>query len=271
MSENGGWELTGRPSLIKMFATPILSLLACGEEVSAQQPPIRTVCTAADLKGDFVAQPQGILTAGPFAGPFSATGVVHFDGKGAFTGVATTSFFGHVIYPFPADGTYTVTPDCFVSIVEEVLHIRFVGFFSSSRNEVLMVEPDADSITANTLHRIVDLSCANASLSGNWVLNGTGTYVRNGHRTAQAQRINFDGAGNMTGTRYSSVEGKFSNTTLVGTYAMNRDCTFLGRATDALGNVDLWFGTLFNEGEQIKYNYREDGLVFAGQGRTSLN
>jgi hypothetical protein len=247
--------------------------LGCVAALQAQglEPTTKTVCTLADMKGDFATQPIGILTEGPFAGPFAATGVIHFDGNGKFTGIATSSFLGHVIYPFHADGVYTITPDCFFSLVEETLHIGFIGFLSTTKNEVQMLEPDAGSITTNTLRRLVNLTCTNASLSGNWVLNGSGTNIRNGDHLAELQRVNFDGKGTMIGTLHTSVEGVLSKTVLSGTYTMLSDCTILGRTIDTLGRVRHWYGVIFNSGEQMIYNYSDDGQVFAGQGRTSLN
>ena len=255
-----------------LIFTIVLLSSVVGLQGQGKEPTTTTVCTLADMKGDFATQPIGILTGGPFAGPFSATGVIHFDGAGKFTGIATSSFFGHVIYPFHADGVYTITPDCFFSLVEETLHIGFIGFLSVTKNEVQMLEPDAGSITTNTLKRQLNLvPCTDAKLSGNWVLNGSGLNVRNGNALAEVQRLNFDGKGTLIGTFHKSVQGVLSKTSLAGTYTMLPDCTFQTREIDAEGNVRHRYGVLFNNGEQMIYNYSEDGQVFNGQGRTSLN
>ena len=73
---------------MKVVITLIMSL-AGAAAVQAPKPATQTVCTLADLAGDFA---QGFLTRGPFAGPFAATGVIHFYGNGGFTGIAASSF-----------------------------------------------------------------------------------------------------------------------------------------------------------------------------------
>ena len=70
---------------------------------------------------------------------------------------------------------------------------------------------------------------------------------------------------NTTGTVYSSTQGALASTTITGTYTVNTDCTILGREVDTLGNVYHWFAVLFNNGEQLIYNYSDDGhVVLAG-------
>lgn len=39
------------------------------------------------LGGDFVTQPQGVLTGGTLARPFAATGLIPLDSNGGFTGI----------------------------------------------------------------------------------------------------------------------------------------------------------------------------------------
>src|SRR5260221_14134358 len=99
---------------MKIRNIPVLLALVCWLTV----PTVWAQCSVGDMKGDFATQPQGILTAGPFAGPFAATGVIHFDGAGRFTGVASSSFIGTVTFLFFPELKYGETSSCFVTLME---------------------------------------------------------------------------------------------------------------------------------------------------------
>ena len=228
-------------------------------------------CSVADMKGDFATQPQGILTEGPFAGPFAATGVIHFDGAGKFSGVATSSFNGGVIFPFDAVGNYGVTPDCFVTILETTLQIAFEGFLSNTKNEVVLFQPDPGAITVNTLRRQLISNCTDVSLKDTYAIQAAGSNIITGGKFAQNGRIKFDGAGKFTGVTASSVNGAILRTPITGTYRVDQECNFLARFTDKDGVVSHIFGTLFEAGTQFIFIYSEDGLVVSGQGRRAVD
>lgn len=228
-------------------------------------------CSVADMKGDFATQPIGILTEGPFAGPFAATGVIHFDGAGRFSGVATSSFNGGVIFPFEAVGDYGVTPDCFVTILETTLRIAFEGFLSNTKNEVTLFQPDPGAITVNTLRRVLIPNCTTSSLKDTYAIQATGSNIITGGRFAQNGRVKFDGAGNFTGVTASSIQGAIVRTPITGTYSVDHECNFKARFTDKDGVVSHIFGTLFDAGVQFIFIYSEDGLVVSGQGRRAVD
>lgn len=248
-----------------MKAGSILALLPL---ILLGVPSLQAQCTVADMKGDFATQPQGTLTAGPFAGPFAATGVIHFDGAGKFTGVATSSFNGTVIYPFFAEGDYGVTPDCLVTILETTLRIGFEGYMSSTKNEVTLVQPDDGAITTNTLRRIqMPGGCSDASLNGVWTFQANGANIATSARVSQSARITFDGNGTFRGNTAGSIEGVFSRSIISGTVQVFPDCTFLWKYTDQSGTGTLLWGTFLGAGDQFIMIYSVDGVVITGTGR----
>src|SRR5258707_772256 len=66
-------------------------------------------------------------------------------------------------------------------------------------------------------------SCSNRSLKGSYGLYGSGTVIGVGP-TALIARFTFDGAGNLTGTVASKVNGNNASFTLTGTYVVDEDC-----------------------------------------------
>ena len=226
-------------------------------------------CTAADMKGDFATQPQGFFTLGPVAGPFAANGVIHFDGVGKFTGVATSSFNGGIIYPFDAVGTYTVGADCRVVVFETTLSITFEGYFANNKNEVVLFQPDRAAVTVNILRRqnLTPGDCIPAKLRDTWAIQAAGDIIETGGRFAQNGRLTFDGTGGLTGLTNSSINGQIARETVRGTYRVDAECNFSARFVNTKGVEASIFGTLFDAGNQFIFIYSDNGLVVTGFGK----
>jgi hypothetical protein len=223
------------------------------------------------MTGSFATQPQGSLTIGPFAGPFSATGIIHFDGSGRFEGVATSSFNGSVIFPFDAVGTYSVSPDCVLTIFEETLRIAFEGYLTNGKNEAVLFQPQDTAITTNVLRRLLLPSCNNATLNSNWTIQATGSSIITGESFAQNGRFRFDGNGNFAGVTASSFGGVIVHDNISGTYQMGADCNFKARYANNVGQVANFFGTMFGDGREFLFIYSNDGLVITGEALRSVD
>jgi hypothetical protein len=234
--------------------------------IQAQSP-----CTKADLKGDFATQPIGFLTTGPYAGPFAGTGLIRFDGEGRFQGVATSSFNGTIVFPFNAIGNFTVSPDCFVTIFDQVLQIAFEGYFSRNKERLFFFQPQEFTVTTNILHRLHISSCTDESLRGRWVIQASGGSIITGGRLAQIGALHFDGVGGVRGQLGSSVNGAIIRNILIGTYRVTSDCSFSVRLSDENGIVFHTYGTLFGEGSQFVFIYSDKGAVITGVAEQIVN
>lgn len=236
---------------------------------SALQAQTKVSCTAKDMQGAWVTQPQGFFTAGPVAGPFAATGTLVFDGVGRFGGVATSSFAGHIIFPFGADGTYKITSDCRITVFEETLRITFDGWLANGKNDIVFFEPDPTTISINNLRRQNTPSCSLTTLQDNWAISTSGYNIITGGRFALNANFAFDGKGGITGIASKSdngvitQDGKYS-----GSYTVNSaDCSFSMKVTDNTGLTSGYYGTIFDAAKQIIVISNDDGVVITGYGK----
>ena len=268
-----------------------LLVFANGLWAQGKQP----TCTPADMAGDFATLPAGTLLGGPLAGPFFAAGSLHFDGVSRFSGTASSSFSGFILFPFDAAGSYTVTPDCVVSVHEETLGINFTGYFTKNKNEVVFFEPDPGTVTSNVLHRQRIKNCTARDLSDEWAIQATGSIFSSpgafSRLFAQIGRLTFDGKGGFSGaTSSTGPGGSIVNNTVSGTYSMNANCTFTASITDNNAVTSRIFGILYGLGEEFYFDYGAPGptppngglpgpgnpatftgLVVAGTGRQAVN
>lgn len=232
--------------------------------------PAAAQCTAADMKGDFATQPTGLLTAGPAAGLFGATGVLRFDGVGRFSGTTASSFNGVIIYPFSAEGSYRMTSDCKLSVFEETLRIAFEGYMTTSRNEVVLLLPQDSTISLNILRRTNVASCGPESVKGTWVIQSVGNNILTRGRFSQNGRIQFDGVGRVSGVTASSVEGAIVNNRISGTYRVLDGCGFIVQYQNEGGAAASWYAAPFDGFKQFLFIYSVNGLVITGQARQGI-
>jgi hypothetical protein len=229
-------------------------------------------CSVADIKGDYATQPKGILTGGPYTGPFAGTGIINFDGAGSFFGTATSSFNGNIVFPFYAYGYYNVSADCTVTILDQKLQLGFEGYLSSTKRQVVLVEPDNGTITTNTLDLIrMPAPCTVASLTGSWAFNMAGTDVARIAKFSQLGRLKFDDQGAFSGLLSTSIDGVISRNTVTGKVQVYNDCTFFWKHTDDTGASKLMYGAFSGTGDEIILIYAEDGIVVTGSGRKAAN
>jgi len=242
-----------------------LVLVACGTLGAAEHG---LSCSPADMNGAFATLPQGIILGGPFAGPFVAAGLLNFDGVSKFTGTASSSFNGGIIPVFAATGNFAVTSDCIVSVHETTFNIRFEGYFTRDKKQVVFVEPDTGTITTNVLHRLPPTSCRTRDLTGNWAIQSSGTVVGTG-QFAQNGRLTFDGNGSFSGKTAASTAGAFVRHDVTGTYVMNADCTFTATFFEETNTRREIFGVMYDSNE-FYFDYRGTGNVIAGTGKASI-
>ncbi len=218
------------------------------------------------MQGSWSTNPDGNFVAGPVAGPFAAVGTLFFDGVNRFGGVATSSFAGHVIFPFRADGAYTLTSDCRLSVFEETLRISFDGWLVNNKSEVVFFEPDSISISINHLRRQNIVNCSLATLHDNWVISTSGYNIITAGRFVWTAHLNFDGKGNITGTASRSDNGVITeDASYVGTYTVGADdCSFSLTVADKSGLNSSYYGSLFDQGRQAILIESDDGIVVRG-------
>jgi len=220
------------------------------------------------MLGAWAAQPTGFNTVGPVAGPLAATGVALFDGVGRVTGVATANFNGIVNFPFSLDGSYTVTADCKVQVLEESLRITFEGYLANGRTEALLMEPDQTTISLVTLRRqnIDDCSpgALSALLNDTWAMSASGYDIITGGRFASNSRISFSRTGAMQGTALVSTNGRVATVPYTGTWSGRDQCSLEMVLTDDRGNSSGYYGSLFDGGKQFLFVSNDFGVVIAG-------
>lgn len=211
-------------------------------------------CTNGSLKGAYGFTAQGFTLSGaplPAAllGPFATGGLSVFDGQGNFTLTANSSFNGAIQPPLTVKGTYSVNEDCtYTSQAENGVSFRSV--IVNGGQEILILQTTPNVVVAGIAKKISPQarSLQEQSLSEqarqprctNGVIQGSYGFLAEGFAgpptlplptsgpLAGVGTVAFDPRGSFTLTAVRSVNGALDPqpVILLGSYAVNDDCTF---------------------------------------------
>jgi hypothetical protein len=168
----------------------------------------------------------------------AVSGQFYFDGNGNIFGSSTPGGA-----PSTLVGSYTVNPDCTVSITlndafSAASHppsLSFTGFLANGGTEIDIV-PSTQLTSSATgtaaaptslvqLMRIsTQITCSVSTLTGPYALVGNGFTSANA-TTVFLARLHFDGNGKLVDDTVAGVTTPLSALQYTGTYSVNADCT----------------------------------------------
>jgi hypothetical protein len=105
--------------------------------------------------------------------------------------------------------------------------------------------------------------CSNRTLKGSYGLYGDGTVIGVGP-TAVIAIFTYDGAGNLTGTGTSKVNGNVSHFTLTGTYAVDEDCNVSDTVLFPSGATATHEYVIVDNGKEFFFLNSTPGTVTSG-------
>lgn len=229
----------------------VIVLAACSSHM-------RAACRNSDFQGVYAALVVGSFITPPSGipgGPTARIGKVTPDGNGNSQIDAELSLDG-IIEPESYPGTYTINPDCTANVVLQVqfpgigaVPFTFTGMLVNGglNMELILINPQGADVRISLRKQTVT-SCANATLSGDYVMQMSGSVIfQFGLPTgifARVGKTTFDGNGNFVASVQTDYNGVIVGETLSGTYSVNSDCTFT--VSFLLLEPTAWSGMLSN-------------------------
>lgn len=115
------------------------------------------------------------------------------------------------------------------------------------------------AMVAGPAAKAADRECSNATLTGTYADQDTGTIVGVGP-FAGANLDSFDGKGHMTVSGVTSVNGEASPSAETGTYTVNPDCTGTYTVEGGGLTIDAFF-VIDQDGNELKIVITDPGTV----------
>jgi hypothetical protein len=216
----------------------ILVLLVAGFALCGSKAMATGVtCTTADYRGTYAFFSYGYLlqlppAGAPLLGQFAQSGTFTSDGEGNINIESQASYNG-LILNAPAQGTYTVSPDCLVTY-NIVLPLplgapsTFTGILSSNNREQTVTITDPPGTMVMGRHLKQDMSfCSTSDFTGSYKIDIDGSVAAPPSRAGkffEMGRLVSDGKGKFTGAIINNFNGTQTKQDISGTYTLNSRC-----------------------------------------------
>ena len=136
----------------------VVSCLASGQILIAQNSPFQTICTNATLQGNYGFTVSGMRPTGP-GGPVETivgTAMTNFEGNGNLTQVDNIhgSLAGFPTPDRPGSEMYSINPDCsgtmtLIAAGSPTLTLRIVAIDNGNEVRTVVVDPVTAVVTSN--------------------------------------------------------------------------------------------------------------------------
>jgi len=274
-------------------ATRIVSLAALLALVLPGVARAQQSCDLSTFKGFYGIVAHGLIVDEPpipsiFNGPVARVGRAQSDGNGHLTLLQVSSYSG-VPSLEPADGTYTVSPDCIITFFINApppvaFLVTFQGAIAADGSYLNFSQLDPGGATIRANSRRGPSQCKAEDLKGSYDLEMSGTIMPSASIPlpppfgtvnvgndliagdfAAAGQVTFEpgkgadlvsGKGTVHGFTNSSFAGRVDAERWSGTYRVHSDCTvdvnYSANAGPA-GIIDFqWFGVITDGGRNLR-------------------
>ena len=225
-------------------------------------------CSLATVNGKYALVGDGFQIIGGKRVPLAYAGFEQFDGHGHTQGIVSLSTNGTVESRRPFTGTYTVSPNCAMTvknIVAGVGTLHFNKFTTSDGSRITFLQTDPGVVASGWLTRAEHEApgpCSLATMNGRYLFAGDGFQIIGGKRVplAYAGFDLFDGHGHLQGTVSQSVNGKIIHIRFPGTYTVRPDCVVT--ETDFVQGAILHFDDFsLPDGSKFTFIETDPGFV----------
>jgi hypothetical protein len=233
-------------------------------------------CSTGDYRGTYAFFTTGAFVQLPpqaaiLLGPFAQAGTFTSDGDGNITIESTASYNG-IIQPANVTATYTLTPQCVLTvsgILPDPLSVpfTFTGVLSSSDRQLnLMITDPPGTVVIGEHLRQDTRFCGTSDFSGAYQIDLGGSVAAPASRAGRFQRIGrlvADGDGKFTAASIASYAGLISEEDFQGTYTVSAKCIVTLSYTFNGENLTI-AGPLAGHGEQAVMMVTSPGWAVSG-------